>query len=70
LNPISKQDFLEKCLTTPYAKVVGNLLENELVREHFIMKQIENGVKTNMFFNFNKPEIKRALMDESIKFDR
>jgi len=70
LNPISKQDFLEKCLTTPYAKVYGNLLKNKLVREHFIMKQIEKGVTTPMFFNFNEPEIKRALFNESIKFDR
>jgi len=70
LNPISKQDFLEKCLTTPYAKVYGNLLKNKLVREHFILKQIEKGVTTPMFFNFNEPEIKLALFNESIKFDR
>jgi len=50
LNPISKQDFLEKCLPTPYAKVYGNLLKNKLVSEQFIVKQIENGVTTPMFF--------------------
>jgi len=50
LNPISKQDFLEKCLPTPYAKVHGNLLKNKLVSEQFIVKQIEHGVTTPMFF--------------------
>lgn len=34
------------------------------------MKQIESGVTTPMFFNFDEPDIKRALFNDSIKFDR